>query len=141
MSAATAMRGQTLIMFAVVLAFMLIGMLGLIADLGAVFTTYTQADNLALLATQAGASAINETEFYNGRIVLDQAAASQRCKAVLDSGHADAGSACTFSNGAVQADVYITANLPLPIWGVKVPIHVIRQAHGVYGDVTGKRTT
>jgi Flp pilus assembly protein TadG len=140
-SGRTSMAGQTLVMFAVVLAFMLIGMLGLIADLGAVFTAYTQADDVALLATQAGASAIDTQEFYNGRIVLDAAGARDRCKQVLASASYGGPSDCTIKGGSVQADVQTAVHLPLPIWGVTVPIHVSRQAHGVYGDVTGKRTT
>jgi hypothetical protein len=135
-------NGQTLVIFAVVLALMLIGMLGLIADLGAVFTSYTQADNVALLGAQAGASAIDKAAFYNGQIVLDENAARTACESIIFSapGVDKNTSSCAPTATQIQVDVVMEVNLPLPMFGLVPPIHVTRTAHSVYGDVTGQKT-
>ena len=70
--------GQTLVVFALVLALFLVGMVALVADLGAVFVTYNQVDDAALLAIQSGASAIDEGSFYTGRLQLDAGTAVVR---------------------------------------------------------------
>lgn len=138
--------GQTLVIFAVVLAFLLIGMLSLIADLGAVFTAYTRADNVALLAAQAGASAIDQNAYYNGTLQLNTDGspddAAHRCQTVLNSsGLPLQQPGCSATPQEVTADVQFSAPLPLPLPGASAPIHVVRTAHGVYGDTTGQKTT
>lgn len=134
--------GQTLVIFAVVLAFLLIGMLSLIADLGAVFTAYTRADNVALLAAQAGASAIDQNAYYNGNLQLNQGDAANRCQTVLDSsGLPLQRPGCSATPQEVTADVQFSAPLPLPLPGASAPIHVVRTAAGVYGDTSGKQST
>lgn len=134
--------GQTLVIFAVVLALMLIGMLGLIADVGAVFTSYTQADDVALLGAQAGASAIDQNAFYNGQIVLDQNAARTACESIIFAaqGVDKSSSSCTATATQMTVNVVMAVNLPLPMFGLVPPIHVTRTAHSVYGDVTGQKT-
>lgn len=132
-----AQRGQTLVVFAIVLALVLVGMLGLVADLGAVYTTYTQADNAALLAAQAGAAAIDPNALYaaNPRIVLDQQAASANCSDVLrpltPTFHCNVVSA-----RRIDAEVEMRPSLPLPFWPVS-PVRVTRTAYAVYGGQQG----
>lgn len=135
--ARTGERGQTLVIFAVMLALVLVGMLALMADLGAVFTTYTRADNLALLAAQSGAAAIDYNQVYNGRVVLDQAAATSRCSDVLRPATNTFKCNVDVARNRVDADVQMTPGLPLPIWGVSRPVHVVRTAFAVYGGETG----
>lgn len=135
------MEGQTLVMFAVVLAFVFVGLLALIADLGALFTAYTRADNVALLAAQAGASRIDEAAFYNGQIVLDPAGASAQCATAITAGNLpQATSHCTLNAArtSVTADIQFRAQLPMPVPGTSAPIHVTETAQVVYGDTTGK---
>ncbi|MGH7870094.1 MAG: TadE/TadG family type IV pilus assembly protein [Candidatus Dormibacteraceae bacterium] len=129
--------GQTLIIFAIVLAFLLVGMLALVADLGTIFTTYTRADNLALLAAQAGSTGLSQGQFYNGQIALDPALAQSRCQQVFQHGAEGQQASCSVQNGEVVADIKLDARLPLPIFGVTVPIHVIRNAQPIYGDTKG----
>ena len=71
--------GQTLVVFALVLALFFAGMLALVADVSALFIAYNRVDDGALLAIQAGASAIDENTFYTGSLRLDAATARQRC--------------------------------------------------------------
>jgi hypothetical protein len=136
-TAGAAQRGQTLIVFAIVLALVLVGMLGLVADLGAVFTTYTQADNAALLAAQSGAAAIDTQKLYGAhpQIVLDQRTARANCSDVLRP------LTPTFQcdvRGArrIDADVEMRPKLPLPFWPVS-PVRVTRTAYAVYGGQQG----
>jgi hypothetical protein len=139
------MGGQTLVMFAVVLAFLFVGLLALIADLGAVFTAYTRADNVALLAAQAGASQIDRNEFYGGRILLDLNDAPRQCNAAI-SAAIEAGNlpkpiaSCTLNAArtAVTADIQFSAQMPMPIPGTRAPVHATQTAQVIYGDTTGK---
>ena len=134
--------GQTLVIFAVVLAFLLIGMLSLIADLGAVFTAYTRADNVALLAAQAGASAIDENAYYGGQLQLNPGDALNRCQTVLhSSGLPLQPPGCSATPQEVTANVQFSAPLPLPLPGATAPIHVVRTARGVYGGTSARQTT
>ncbi len=80
MTAPVGQAGQTLVIFALVLVFFLVGMLALVADLGTLFVAYNRVDDGALLATQAGASAIDQGSFYGGSLRLDPQAAEQRCQ-------------------------------------------------------------
>src|SRR5215469_13129959 len=95
--------GQTLVIFALVLALFFAGMLALVADLGALFIAYNRVDDGALLAVQAGASAIDEGSFYAGSLQLDAAAARQRCQDTLDAARLDG--RCTADARSVSVEV------------------------------------
>ena len=64
-------RGQTLVIFALVLSFFLVWMIALVADVGTLYVAYDRFDNAALLAAQAGASAIDTGQLYQGNLRLD----------------------------------------------------------------------
>jgi len=131
--------GQTLVIFALVLAFSLVGMLALVADLGTLFVAYNRVDDGALLAIQAGASAIDQGSFYTGSLRLDPQAAQQRCSESLAaarlSGH------CTASARSITADVDQVVALPVPLLGVRAPVHVRRTAQPAFGGSTAERTS
>jgi hypothetical protein len=129
-------RGQTLVVFAIVLALVLVGMVALIADLGAVFTTYTRADNLALLAAQSGAAAIDTNALYQGRVVLAPDAARARCADVVRPATGDFQCSVDAAHNRVDAEVRMTPRLPLPIW-LGRPVDAKRSAYAVYGGETG----
>lgn len=131
--------GQTLVIFALVLALFFIGMLALVADLGALFIGYNRADDGALLAIQAGASAIDEGSFYTGRFQLDAAAARQRCQETLDVAQLDG--RCTADARSVSADVHQLVTLPVPVLGLRAPVHVTRSAQPAFGGGTAVTTT
>jgi len=131
--------GQTLVIFAVVLALFFAGMLALVADLGALFVAYNRVDDGALLAIQAGASAIDQGSFYSGGLQLDAVAARRRCDDSLATAHLDGG--CTADTGSVTADVHEVVALPVPLLGLSAPVHVSRTARPAFGGSAAVRTT
>jgi Flp pilus assembly protein TadG len=134
-------RGQTLVMFAVVLALLFIGLLALIADLGAVYTSYSRAENVALLAAQAGASQINQQDFYNGVIDLDASAAPARCAAAIQAGNLpNPAYTCKLATPTqITVTIKYNVQLPLPLPGTSAPIQVTESAETVYGDTVGRK--
>jgi hypothetical protein len=131
--------GQTLVIFAVVLALFFTGMLALVADLGALFVAYNRVDDGALLAIQAGASAIDEASFYTGRLQLDPAVARGRCQDALTA--ADLDGRCSADTTSVTADVRQLVSLPVPLLGLRAPVHVTRSARPAFGGSSAVATT
>ena len=131
--------GQTLVIFAIVLALFFVGMLALVADLGALFVAYNRVDDGVLLAVQAGASAIDEDSFYAGRLQLDPAAARRRCQDSRAAAHLDG--QCAADAGSVTADVRQLVALPVPLLGLRAPVHVARSAQPAFGGGSAVTTT
>lgn len=131
--------GQTLVIFAIVLALFFAGMLALVADLGALFVAYNRVDDGVLLAVQAGASAIDEGSFYTGGLQLDAAAARQRCQEALADARLDG--TCAADARSVRADVRQLVALPVPLLGLRAPVHVARSARPAFGGGAAVRTT
>jgi len=131
--------GQTLVVFALVLALFFAGMLGLVADLGALFVAYNRVDDGVLLATQADASAIDEGSFYTGTLQLDVAAARQRCEDSLAAARLDG--RCAADARTVSADVRQDVALPVPLLGIRAPVHVSRSAQPAFGGGTAVTTS
>lgn len=131
--------GQTLVVFALVLALLLIGLTALVADLGAVFVAYNRVDDGALLAIQAGASAVDQESFYAGHLQLDAPAAAQRCRDSL----ATAGltGTCSADPRSVTVDVTYLVKLPVPLLGLQAPVHVHRTARPAFGGRAAETTT
>jgi hypothetical protein len=125
--------GQTLVVFAVVLALFFTGMIALVSDLGAVFIAYTRADDAALLGAQAGAAAIDERSVYGGNLSLDPGEARRRCESALLSSDVLGDCRATSTREAV-AEVSESVALPLPLPGLTAPVHVRRVARPAYGD-------
>jgi hypothetical protein len=131
--------GQTLVIFALVLALFFAGMLALVADLGALFIAYNRVDDGALLAVQAGASAIDEGSFYTGSLQLDASAARQRCQDTLDAARLDG--RCTADARSVRVEVRQVVPLPVPVLGLRAPVHVSRSAQPAFGGGAAVTTT
>ena len=131
--------GQTLVIFALVLALFFVAMLALVADLGALFVAYNRVDDGALLAVQAGASAIDEGSFYSGSFQLDAAAARQRCQDTLEAARLDG--RCSADVRSVNADVDQSVSLPVPLLGLRAPVHVSRSARPAFGGGSAVTTT
>lgn len=131
--------GQTLVIFAVVLALFFFGMLALVADVDALFVAYNHVDGGVLLAVQAGASAIDEGSFYSGSLQLDATAARQRCQDSL--AQADLDGRCTADTRSVTADVHQLVALPVPLLGLWAPVHVWRSAQPAFGGGSAVTTT
>jgi hypothetical protein len=132
-------RGQTLVIFTLVLALLFVGMLALVADLSALFVAYNRVDDGALLAIQAGASAIDEGSFYTGQLRLDVAAARQRCQDSLAVAQLDG--RCSADARSVTADVHQVVALPVPLLGLRAPVHVSRSAQPAFGGGAAVVTT
>lgn len=123
--------GQTLAMFALVLALVLVVLLGLVVDLAAVVSDYDRAALSATLGAQAGATAVDTDTYYRtGRRQLLPSQATQLCRAAANSSTPPA---CTVSGDTVTVTVRDSASLPLTFFGRSVPIAVSRQATGVFG--------
>jgi len=135
----TSQAGQTLVIFALVLAFCLVGMLALVVDLGTLFVAYNRVDDAALLAIQAGASAIDQGSFYTGSLRLDPQAAEQRCRDTLAAARLQG--RCTADVRSITADVSQVVTLPVPLLGVRAPIHVSRTAQPAFGGSTAETTS
>lgn len=124
--------GQTLVVFALTLALFFTGMIALVADLGAVFIAYNRVDSAALLAVQAGSSAIDANAFYAGSIRLDQAEAERRCQDSLAT--AGVSGSCSAAGGRLmRAEARLLVRLPLPLPGLQAPVRVLRTAEPAYG--------
>lgn len=74
--------GQTLIMFAITMTFMFLSLIALVGDSITLMVRYNQVNAEALLAAQAGASAVDENAFYQGVHRVDPNVASTRCHGV-----------------------------------------------------------
>ena len=124
--------GQTLVVFALVLALFFGGMIVLVADLGAVFVAYNRIDSAALLAVQSGASAIDAGSFYAGSLRLDQGEAERRCEQSFAS--AGVSGRCSAAGGRVlRADAEQAVKLPLSLLGARATVRVARTAVPAYG--------
>jgi hypothetical protein len=125
------MKGQTLVVFAIVLALFFVGMIALVADAGALLVAYNRVDDGVFLAAQAGASAIDQGSFYGGRLRLDPDAAIARCDGSLAAARLRGG--CRADDGSVTADVWQPVDLPVPLLGLSAPVHVARTARPTFG--------
>jgi hypothetical protein len=124
--------GQTLVVFALTLALFFTGMVALVADLGAVFIAYNRVDAAALLAVQAGASAIDASAFYAGSVRLDEAEAERRCQESLVI--AGVSGNCSAAGGRlIRAEARQLVRLPLPLPGLQAPVRVLRTAQPAFG--------
>jgi hypothetical protein len=131
--------GQTLIVFTLVCAFVLLGTVALVGNLQVLFVNDNRADAAALLAAQAGASAISESALYSNDVQLDPSNAPKRCH--------DAGSQvpnvvsvdCKPSPDlkSITATVTERVTLPLSLWGSTETIQATRTARPAFGGHTG----
>ncbi len=130
-------RGQTLVMFVLMLAVLLLGLLALVGDVGAVAFEYERANSSALLGAQAGAADIDLVSLYtsNARQLDPNAATVCRATAMQSPGSS---ATCTPSGTTITATVSRQARLPIPVWGVSVPVRAVRTAQAVFGDATPK---
>lgn len=126
--------GQTLVMFALVLAFVLVAVLALVIDLAAVVTDYDRASLAATLGAQAGATAVDQDTYYRtGRRQLLPSAARQLCR---QAANWSTPPTCEVSGDTVTVTVRDSVPLPLTVFGRSVPIAATRQATGVFGGRT-----
>jgi hypothetical protein len=132
--------GQTLIMFAITMTFMFLALVALVGDADTLMVRYNQVNSEALLGAQAGATAVDEGQFYNGVHVLDRTAAVDRCEKIPLSG----GTPATHqihcpppAGNMVTATVTWDVSLPIPLFGTTVTVRSTRTGQAVFGGPTG----
>ncbi len=131
--------GQTLVIFALVCSFILMGTIALVGNTQVLFVNYDRADSAALLAAQAGASAIDQQQLYNNKVVLSVADAKKRCQDAAMQAQLVISVTCDVSitNGTVTAVVVERVDMPVPLWSVAETVSATRTARPAYGGHIG----
>ena len=91
--------GQVAVMFALVLALVLAGLIALVGDVVVLYDAAGRYDNGVLVGAQAGASQVDEGLLRQGQVVLESGRAVQVCQdaAAVTSGLAPSDVTCTIS--------------------------------------------
>lgn len=132
-------RGQTLVVFTIVCAFILLGTMALVGNTQVLLVNSDRADAAALLAAQAGASAIDlgQSLYRDNRIALDPNLAQSRCEQAGEAQPLVVSTRCSVEGNTVKAVVVQRVRLPLPIWSDFETVTATRSARPAYGGVTG----
>lgn len=130
-------KGQTLVVFTVVCAFLLVATVALVGNAQVLFVDSNRADADALLAAQAGASAIDPDALYRNQVRLLPDEAARRCRAAASQLPLVTGVACTVSGGTVTAVVVERVPLPVPLPAVTETLRASRTARAAFGGYTG----
>jgi hypothetical protein len=130
-------HGQTLVIFTIVCAFILLGTIALVGNTQVLYVNADRADGAALLAAQAGASAIDKDELYNNRVVISPADAVRLCKQAGGQVRFVVSVQCTVKDNAVTASVVEQVAMPFPLWSGFETVRATRTARPAYGGITG----
>ncbi len=130
-------NGQTLVIFAVVCAFMLLGTIALVGNTQVLFVNSDRVDAAALLAAQAGASAIDQNALYSNQVVVSPAQAVMRCQQAGAAQSTVSTVRCTVSGNTVTATIVQRVQMPVPLWGDFETVSATRSARPAFGGVTG----
>ena len=128
--------GQTLVVFGVIAAFILVGISALVGDTQVLYVNYNRADGTALLAAQAGASTIDEDALYQDRIQIDPAEAVSRCQSAAAQNPNVLRADCTVSGSTVIARIEQRVEMPIPLFAAQT-VRATRTARPAYGGSTG----
>ena len=133
-----AQRGQTLVIFTIVCAFILLGTMALVGNTQVLFVNADRADAAALLSAQAGASAIDLTALYRGdQVALQPAEAQSRCEQAGAAQPLVVSARCHVDGNTVTAVVVQRVQMPLPLWSSFETVTASRSARPAYGGATG----
>jgi hypothetical protein len=132
-------RGQTLVVFTIVCAFMLLGTMALVGNTQVLLVNSDRADAAALLAAQAGASAIDTGQalYTNDQITLDQNQARSRCQQAAAAQQLVVSTSCSVNGNTVTATVVMRVQMPLPLWADFETVSATHSARPAYGGATG----
>ena len=131
--------GQTLIMFAITMTFMFLALVGLVADAVTLMVRYNQVNSEALLAAQAGATAVDEDAFYRGQHRLDLDKARTNCfgtKLLGGTPQVHRVESCNQVLGAadtITATVSWDVSLPIPLFFPQATVRSTRTGRAVFG--------
>lgn len=132
--------GQTLVVFTIVSAFVLLGTIALVGNTQVLFVNANRADAAALLAAQAGASAIDRDELYNNNVIkIAPAQAVDRCQQAGAQAPFVVAVNCTVDTdrNMVTATVVEQVEMPVPLWSGFETVRATRSARAAYGGTTG----
>ena len=129
--------GQTLVVFAIVCAFILLGTIALVGNTQVLFVNFNRADAAALLAAQAGASAIDQDARSDNRVVLRAPDAVARCQRAGRQAPFVVSVDCSVRDDAVTATVVESVEMPVPLWSSAETVRATRTARPAYGGNTG----
>ncbi len=107
--------GQTLVIFALVSAFVLSAMIALVANAQMLYINFNRADDAALLAAQAGASALDPNSIYTDHVQLDHGLALSRCSGAARQAPYIIEVDCSATPTVVTARVVLRVPLPIPV--------------------------
>jgi len=131
-------HGQTLVVFTLVCAFILLGTMALVGNTQVLFVNADRADAAALLSAQAGASAIDlQTLYATNTVALDHGEAQARCEQAGAAQPLVLSTKCSVDGNTVTAVVVQRVQMPLPIWGDFETVTATRSARPAYGGATG----
>ena len=127
-------------MFAVSLTFLFLGLIALVGDADLMMVEYSRVNAAALIGVQAGTTAVDLDEFYQGRRALDVGASAARCKQAAEAALAAYGGGtanCVPQGTQVTATVSKAVNLPIPLLGTGgASVSVTRSGRAVFGGTT-----
>ena len=131
--------GQTLIMFAITMTFMFLALVALVGDAVTLMVRYNQVNSEALLAAQAGATAVDEDAFYQGQHRLDMTLAASNCygtKLLGGTPQTHWVERCAPVAGApdtISATVRWDVSLPIPLFFPQATVRSTRTGRAVFG--------
>jgi hypothetical protein len=133
--------GQTLVVFTIVTAFILLATMALVGNTQVLFVNADRADAAALLAAQAGASAIDQAALYDNKVVIAHDEGVARCEQAGAQAGAQARLVvsvdCTVGDDAVTATVVERVDMPIPLLNSTETVRATRTAKPAYGGPRG----
>jgi hypothetical protein len=122
-------------MFAFSLSLVFVGLLALVGDSAVLLYQYNQVNTAALLGVQAGASAVNLTDFYEtGAMTLDVGTAETQCRQAAQQVPGTTAT-CTAQGNQVTAQVTKSISVPVPVFGAGFTVQVTQTGQAVFGGV------
>ncbi len=138
--------GQTLIVFTLMMAFVVLGMLALVCDLAVVMVHYNHASMAAEVGVQSslalasdGSTAIDPKQFYeHHQLGYNVGQLAVQCEAAIRQLQPSLSPHCTFDPGThtLAAQVSEDVTLPVPLWGSTMHLNVTREGRTVHGQAT-----
>ena len=129
-------NGQTLVIFTIVSAFILLATIALVGNTQVLFVNVDRADAAALLAAQAGASAIDPGALYDNKIVINTEQARDRCKRAAHQAPFIVSVDCNVKDNAVTATVVEQVEMPFPLVNGAETVRATRTARPAFGGAT-----
>jgi hypothetical protein len=133
-----AQAGQTLVVFTIVSAFILLATIALVGNTQVLFVNANRADAAALLAAQAGASAIDPGALYQNRVALNVDEAVRLCGEAGRQAPFVISVNCAVNADTVTATVVEQVQMPIPLWGGFETVRATRTARPAYGGATSR---